>query len=73
MPRSAKFKLDFQVNVALMELIKASKSKLKPEEWSHIPERQSGNSMQVVPMLIVNIDVHCHDSLPSFSYYLLSQ
>lgn len=31
-----------QVNQALMNLINASKSKQKPEEWYYIPERQTG-------------------------------
>ncbi|THU59539.1 hypothetical protein C4D60_Mb07t03160 [Musa balbisiana] len=31
-----------EVNLALMELIKASKSKLEPEEWSHLAESESG-------------------------------
>lgn len=31
-----------QVNGALMELIKASKLKLNPEEWSSFAEKQSG-------------------------------
>lgn len=31
-----------QVNQALINLINASKSKHKPEEWSHIPERETG-------------------------------
>ncbi|XP_065049368.1 uncharacterized protein LOC135679485 [Musa acuminata AAA Group] len=31
-----------EVNVALMELIKASKSKLEPEEWSQLAESESG-------------------------------
>ncbi|URE14257.1 hydrolase, alpha beta fold family domain containing protein [Musa troglodytarum] len=30
-----------EVNLALMELIKASKSKLEPEEWSHLAESES--------------------------------
>ncbi|XP_073115037.1 uncharacterized protein [Elaeis guineensis] len=31
-----------EVNQALKELIKASKSKLRPEDWSHLPEGASG-------------------------------
>lgn len=31
-----------QVNNALMELIKATKSMMKPEEWSSQPENSSG-------------------------------
>ncbi|XP_074581735.1 uncharacterized protein LOC141838225 [Curcuma longa] len=31
-----------EVNQALMNLINASKSKHKPQEWSHIPERETG-------------------------------
>ncbi|KAG1346429.1 putative aminoacrylate hydrolase RutD [Cocos nucifera] len=31
-----------EVNLALIELIKASKSKLRPKDWSYLPERASG-------------------------------
>lgn len=37
-----KIMLFSQVNQALMNLINASKSKHKPQEWSHIPERETG-------------------------------
>jgi hypothetical protein len=33
---------EFQVNNALMDLIKATKSSMKPEEWSAQPENTSG-------------------------------
>jgi hypothetical protein len=33
---------EFQVNNALMDLIKATKSAIKPEEWSAQPENTSG-------------------------------
>lgn len=33
---------EFQVNSALMDLIKATKSAMKPEEWSAQPENTSG-------------------------------
>jgi len=33
---------EFQVNNALMDLIKATKSAMKPEEWSAQPENISG-------------------------------
>lgn len=38
----AKIMFFSQVNQALINLINASKSKHKPEEWSHIPERETG-------------------------------
>ncbi|XP_038984486.1 putative aminoacrylate hydrolase RutD isoform X2 [Phoenix dactylifera] len=39
-----------EVNLALIELIKASKSKLSPEDWSYLPERASGRLVLGVPM-----------------------
>lgn len=34
--------LFLQVNLALLDLIRASKAKLKEEEWACLPERESG-------------------------------
>nr|XP_029119564.1 uncharacterized protein LOC105038263 isoform X2 [Elaeis guineensis] len=39
-----------EVNLALIELIKASKSKLSPEDWSYVPERSSGWLVLGIPM-----------------------
>lgn len=39
-----------EVNQTLIELIKASKSKLKPEDWSYSPEKTSGWTVMPMPM-----------------------
>ncbi|XP_008806319.1 putative aminoacrylate hydrolase RutD isoform X2 [Phoenix dactylifera] len=39
-----------EVNQALKELIKASKSKLRPEDWSYLPEEASGWLVLGMPM-----------------------
>ncbi|WOK91364.1 hypothetical protein Cni_G00055 [Canna indica] len=52
-----------EVNLALIELIKASESKLKPEEWSHIPERQSGWLVSGTQMPLTNRDKDGANSL----------
>lgn len=32
----------FQVNQALLELIRASEMKISPEDWTNLPEQSSG-------------------------------
>ncbi|CAL9114585.1 unnamed protein product [Musa acuminata var. zebrina] len=62
-----------EVNQALIELINASKSSVRPEEWSYLPEKQTGCMvMEATPLSLSNTNNNVATSLRTF-YNLLGK